>query len=202
MSLGTSECTLPSLWLPLISPERSGSGGANSDIPILTAPEVQPCLPEKGDNHEELSCCRLYGERQRRWDDKLNWWISCAPLCLCVGQPAWKWKADSVTAAAARRPWIIRQSWLTSATSSRHSPAMLPSWLIFWRCLVRISSVTPTILTNIILPNDTLTHYSRSGYYIYTTCFNKLELCILSTECICVFLMVLTINSDCFPKQH
>jgi hypothetical protein len=24
----------------------------------------------------------------------------------------------------------------------------------------------------------------------------------LPTECICVFRMVLTINSDCFPKQH
>jgi hypothetical protein len=24
----------------------------------------------------------------------------------------------------------------------------------------------------------------------------------LPTECICVFCMVLTINSDCFPKQH
>jgi hypothetical protein len=23
-----------------------------------------------------------------------------------------------------------------------------------------------------------------------------------STECVCVFRMVLTINSDCFPKQH
>jgi hypothetical protein len=25
---------------------------------------------------------------------------------------------------------------------------------------------------------------------------------ILPTECICVFRMALTINSDCFPKQH
>jgi hypothetical protein len=28
------------------------------------------------------------------------------------------------------------------------------------------------------------------------------ELCILPTEVICVFRTVLTINSDCFPKQH
>jgi hypothetical protein len=35
-----------------------------------------------------------------------------------------------------------------------------------------------------------------------TALFNTLELCILTTECICVFRMVLTINSDCFPKQH
>jgi hypothetical protein len=37
---------------------------------------------------------------------------------------------------------------------------------------------------------------------IYTICFNIPELCILFTQCICVFRMVLTINSDCFPKQH
>jgi hypothetical protein len=37
---------------------------------------------------------------------------------------------------------------------------------------------------------------------IRTTCFNTLNLCILPTECIYVFRMVLTIDSDCFPKQH
>jgi hypothetical protein len=37
---------------------------------------------------------------------------------------------------------------------------------------------------------------------ICTTCFNTLTLRILPTEGICVFRMVLTINSDCFPKQH
>jgi hypothetical protein len=41
-----------------------------------------------------------------------------------------------------------------------------------------------------------------SGRYIYTTCFNTSKLCILPTQCICVFRMVLAINSDCFPKQH
>jgi hypothetical protein len=29
-----------------------------------------------------------------------------------------------------------------------------------------------------------------------------LKPCILPTECVCVFRVVLTINSDCFPKQH
>jgi hypothetical protein len=37
---------------------------------------------------------------------------------------------------------------------------------------------------------------------IRTTCFNTLKLYILPTPRICVFRMVLTINSDCFPKQH
>jgi hypothetical protein len=31
---------------------------------------------------------------------------------------------------------------------------------------------------------------------------NKLKLYILRTQCICVYRMVLTTNSDCFPKQH
>jgi hypothetical protein len=30
----------------------------------------------------------------------------------------------------------------------------------------------------------------------------RYKLCILPTHCICVFRMVLTINSDCFPKEH
>jgi hypothetical protein len=37
---------------------------------------------------------------------------------------------------------------------------------------------------------------------ICTTSFNILKLCLLTAECICMFRMVLTINSDCFPKQH
>jgi hypothetical protein len=40
-----------------------------------------------------------------------------------------------------------------------------------------------------------------TAYYMYHL-FNILEHCILPTEYICVFRMVLTINSDCFPKQH
>jgi hypothetical protein len=34
------------------------------------------------------------------------------------------------------------------------------------------------------------------------TCFNIETLCFLPTQCICVFRVVLTTNSDCFPKQH
>lgn len=39
-----------------------------------------------------------------------------------------------------------------------------------------------------------------SGYYMYHL-FNTLKLCVLSRGCACVFSMVLTANSDCFPKQ-
>jgi hypothetical protein len=37
---------------------------------------------------------------------------------------------------------------------------------------------------------------------VLTTCFNTLKLYILPTQYICVFRMVLTVNSDYFPKQH
>jgi hypothetical protein len=40
-----------------------------------------------------------------------------------------------------------------------------------------------------------------SGYYMYHLLYHT-KICILPTEYICVFRMVLTINSDCFPKQH
>jgi hypothetical protein len=38
--------------------------------------------------------------------------------------------------------------------------------------------------------------------YVYITYLSTSELRILPTQCICVFRMVLTINSGCFPKQH
>jgi hypothetical protein len=54
--------------------------------------------------------------------------------------------------------------------------------------------------------------FSRSRPYVdCTSCLPlgarnvfpvRYKFCILPTQCICVFRMVLTINSDCFPKQH
>jgi hypothetical protein len=43
---------------------------------------------------------------------------------------------------------------------------------------------------------------SSSVVAICTTRFNTPKLCILPTQCTCVFRMVLTIKSDCFPKRH
>jgi hypothetical protein len=42
----------------------------------------------------------------------------------------------------------------------------------------------------------------KSGNPDCTILFNTLRLCTLSTECVCVFRMVLTINDDCLRKQH
>jgi hypothetical protein len=36
---------------------------------------------------------------------------------------------------------------------------------------------------------------------MYATCFNILDLCILPTECIYKFRMILLVNRDNFPKQ-
>jgi hypothetical protein len=41
----------------------------------------------------------------------------------------------------------------------------------------------------------------KSQWLLYTTYFNILKLCILLTECIHMFLVVLTVNSDYSPKQ-
>jgi hypothetical protein len=46
-----------------------------------------------------------------------------------------------------------------------------------------------------------LTHY-MTVVTMCTTLFNIKNLCDFLTQCICVFRMVLAINSDCFPKQH
>jgi hypothetical protein len=35
-----------------------------------------------------------------------------------------------------------------------------------------------------------------------SACFNTKNRCILPAQCICVFHMALTINSDCYPKQQ
>jgi hypothetical protein len=42
---------------------------------------------------------------------------------------------------------------------------------------------------------------TKCGNYIYHLIWHEI-FCILPTECMCVFRMVLTINSDCSPKQH
>jgi hypothetical protein len=47
-----------------------------------------------------------------------------------------------------------------------------------------------------------LSDRGRPSVTICTTRFNTLKLCILPTQCICVFRMVLTINSHSFRKQH
>jgi hypothetical protein len=62
--------------------------------------------------------------------------------------------------------------------------------------LSRFAGVKRKSLRNIILSLSNLL------VTINTACFNTLKLCNLPTECICVFRMVLTINIDCFPKQH
>jgi hypothetical protein len=42
----------------------------------------------------------------------------------------------------------------------------------------------------------------KAHWSLYVPLVLTLKLCMLPTECTCVFRMVLTINSDCFPKRH
>jgi hypothetical protein len=86
-------------------------------------------------------------------------------------------------------------------TGLRHKyPHRYETWLQYPPHLLskRFPAITDTDLW---INTIELTLY-RLVVSIRTTCFNTLKLCILPTECICVFHMDLTINSDCFPKQH
>jgi hypothetical protein len=42
----------------------------------------------------------------------------------------------------------------------------------------------------------------KAQWQLYVPPAQALKICILVTQCVCEFRMVLTINSDCFPKQH
>jgi hypothetical protein len=47
-----------------------------------------------------------------------------------------------------------------------------------------------------------LTIYGSVALYVYVPLVSILKLCILLTDCVCEFHIVLIINSDTFPKQH
>jgi hypothetical protein len=57
------------------------------------------------------------------------------------------------------------------------------------------------IIYNMVISLRLINSLKPSGYYMYHLLYH-IKLCILPSECICVFRMVLTINSDCFTKQH
>jgi hypothetical protein len=57
-------------------------------------------------------------------------------------------------------------------------------------------------LAIIIFPLVIINPLKASGYYIVEHAFNILILCTLPTKGICVFHIILTTNSDCFPKQR
>jgi hypothetical protein len=65
------------------------------------------------------------------------------------------------------------------------------SWLRF---SVVLCSPSKQILGHCLSP-------LKSNGSICTICFNILKLCILPTVCVCVYRMILTINSDCLPKN-
>jgi hypothetical protein len=47
-----------------------------------------------------------------------------------------------------------------------------------------------------------ITKASSEVITISTTCFNFRRCCILPTQCIYVFRVILTTSNDYFPKQH
>jgi hypothetical protein len=85
----------------------------------------------------------------------------------------------------------------TSVPLARSAPFVR----MVWRQCPVLSSCFPAQI-HVIGRSNSFLNASSPVVTICTTCFNTLKLCILPTQCVCVFRMILTISSDCFPKQH
>jgi hypothetical protein len=84
------------------------------------------------------------------------------------------------------------------------TPSQGIKWLHFRKKICHWSLVVSWVRTLVERMRQTsiLVKPLQPSGFTCTTCFNTLKLCILATECVCVFRMVLTINSEYFPKQH
>jgi hypothetical protein len=127
------------------------------------------------------------------------------PLCdICIGP------SHDLTEAQGLYIWVT-QRWQHQGSAAAFqwvlcgvNPWLMchsePLWIIL-HSLYSFAQANPQMCLIWISLIKLLTLYS-SVFAICTTCFNTLKLCILPTQCVCVSHMVLTINTDCFPKQH
>jgi hypothetical protein len=83
--------------------------------------------------------------------------------------------------------------------TAMQSEAQVPLIVVYF-CHLLVQSITITIPTNV--QNDRVGSFSREMKTICTAYLKIVEFCILPSECVSVFHMPLTINSDCFPKQY
>jgi hypothetical protein len=79
------------------------------------------------------------------------------------------------------------------------SEAQVPLNVVYC-CHLLVQSITTAVPANV--HNDRVGRFSREMVTIYTTYFKISEFCILSTDCVCAFRMVLTINCDYLSKHH
>jgi hypothetical protein len=95
--------------------------------------------------------------------------------------------------------------YVTDTDTASMQPIFTLLILMFICCKISCTE-TPWLSETRFLSLSVFTWFcSCGGLYVVTICtthFNKPKLYILPTECMCVFSMVLTINSDCLPEQH
>jgi hypothetical protein len=118
-----------------------------------------------------------------------------------------QWETEKQT----RRFWLIAQVWVKRrpdrrshrmtfrSVSALSSSSILPDAVILFE-FQKIRRFT--LQYNLNFWHIEQPFKVQWPLYVCTTCFNTLKLCILPTQCICVFRMVVTINSDFYPKQH
>jgi hypothetical protein len=111
-------------------------------------------------------------------------WVSCV---LEYGQHFPRGAGDGVLVINKTYPYVGRQAETTQTTSKQQTTTELIGLEVLRAVINRV----PTFW--VILPCSPLKLDRR---------FGAVKLCIPSPECICVFRTVLTINSDCFPKQN
>jgi hypothetical protein len=69
--------------------------------------------------------------------------------------------------------------------------------------LLRLQSLAIECRQNVMNCNPTSTEVFKVQWLVYVPpVFTCMNFAFPPTQCICVFRVVLTINSDCFPKQH
>jgi hypothetical protein len=83
--------------------------------------------------------------------------------------------------------------------TAMQSEAQVPL-IVVYCCHLLVQSITTTIPASVY--KGRIGKFRCEMVTIYTTYFKISEFCILSTECVYVFHMVLTINGDYLPKHH
>jgi hypothetical protein len=111
-------------------------------------------------------------------------------------QRAWAAPLHAGTLTGIRRPWRK----LVAVNLQRRRETISKQYIAMYKHIeVYLHKSFPLVILSEL--TQILNTLKPVGYYIYT-CSNTPKLYILPTRCICAFRLVLTINSNCFPKQQ
>jgi hypothetical protein len=111
------------------------------------------------------------------------------------------WRRGEISTAVGNRTQVSRSSSPESSHSGTSSPLMETNFIKQSSFCFEVrdcySSLKDNFPNNVVQPST----LQSPVVAICTTCFNIKNICILPTERVCMFRMVLAINCDCFPKQ-